>query len=145
MKIKHALYFAFAFIGIAVLLVGDGSDGPLARMQGSSSDSDYSTTAGKEPDAKQLATNNGEGFADDFASSEFDVEPVEDVGFEYYGDEDLFAQSSDDEPDAPARPSRKTTPNFIIPRDNPPVVLQHSGPRVKREEGSSIERSAVEF
>lgn len=145
MKIKHALYFAFAFIGIAVLLVGDGSDGPLARMQGSSSSNEQTVAPSGERDAEQLASSDGEGFADDFAISEFDVEPVEDVGFEYYGDEDLFAQSGDDEPEAPARPSRKATPNYIIPRDNPSVVLQHSGPRVNREQGSTVERNAAEF
>ncbi len=141
MKIKHALYFAVAFIAIAVFLVGDGQDGPLARMQGSSSPGageNLSAPAGS-PDASQLASSNGEGFAYDASDSEFDTELIEDQGFEYYGDEDLTAQANDDEVDAPVRSSRSAPPKYIIAPNNPPVVLKHSGARINRERNSTIE------
>lgn len=147
MKIKHALYFAVAFIAIAVLLVGDGQDGPLARMQEPSSPNagENSSAPAGSPGASQLASSNGEGFAYEASDSEFDTEIVEDLGFEYYGDEDLSAQVSDEDAETPARPSRKNASKYIIPRDNPPVVLRHSGPRIDREESSTIERNAAEF
>lgn len=144
MKIKHALYFVFAFVAIAVFLVGDGKDGPLSRMQGNSSNGG-AEQASAPAGSSQLAASDGEGFAYDSSDSEFDTELIEDQGFEYYGDEDISAQSSDDEADTPARPSRQTSPRYIIPRDNPPIILRHSGPRIDREKNSTIERSPTEF
>ncbi len=141
MKIKHALYFAVAFIAIAVFLVGDGQDGPLARMQGNSPPdaSEPSSASAGSPDTKQAASSDADGFAYDASDSEFDTELAEDEGFEYYGDQDLTVQANDDEADAPVRSSRPAPPKYIIAPNNPPVVLKHSGARINRERNSTIE------
>jgi hypothetical protein len=145
-KTKHALYFAVAFIAIAIFLVGDGKDGPLARMQGNSSPdgSEYASAPKSSPDADQIASSDGYGFAYDSSDSEFDTELIEDLGFEYYGDEDLTAQADGDEGKALARNAGPPAPKYIIAPNNPPVVLNHSGARINRERNSTIERSPGE-
>ncbi len=147
MKTKHALYFAVAFLAIAVFLVGDGKDGPLARMQGNSSPdaSELSSASAGSSDQGEVAATDAEGFTYDSSDSEFDTELAEDEGFEYYGDEDLSAQGDDREDDVPVRSSRSLAPKYIVAPNNPPVVLNHSGARINRERNSTIERSPVEF